>query len=71
MGYSYIKDIFCFRRNGQRRRGSGAAPYVRECFNCLKLKDGDIRIERLLSGKASKVDIMGAGGSLLQIAQPR
>ena len=30
------------RRDGQGRRGSGLALYVRECFDCLELNDGDV-----------------------------
>ncbi|KAK4822638.1 hypothetical protein QYF61_018590 [Mycteria americana] len=50
-----------FRRERQGRRGGGAALYVRECFGCLELNDGDDRVECLwvrIRGKASKADIM-------------
>ena len=50
-----------FRRDRQGRRGSGVALYVRECFDCLELKDGDDRVQCLwvrIRGKASKADIM-------------
>lgn len=50
-----------FRRHRQSRRGSGVALYVRKCFACLELNDGDYRIECLwvkVKGKANKADIM-------------
>ncbi|GAB0206513.1 hypothetical protein GRJ2_003116900 [Grus japonensis] len=50
-----------FRRDRQGRRGSGVALYVRECFDCLELNDGDDRVECLwvrIRGKANKADIM-------------
>ncbi|GAB0209132.1 hypothetical protein GRJ2_003378900 [Grus japonensis] len=50
-----------FRRDRQGRRGSGVALYVRECFDCLELNDGDERVECLwvrIRGKANKADIM-------------
>ncbi|KAK4808480.1 hypothetical protein QYF61_005797 [Mycteria americana] len=31
-----------FRRDRQGKRGGGAALYVRECFDCLELDDGDV-----------------------------
>ncbi|KAJ7402312.1 mitochondrial fission process protein 1 [Pitangus sulphuratus] len=43
-----------FRRDRQRRRGGGVAPYVRECFDCLD-DGGDDRVECLwlrIRGKA-------------------
>ncbi|KAK4810854.1 hypothetical protein QYF61_008826 [Mycteria americana] len=48
-------------RDRQGRRGSGIALYVRECFDCLELDDGDERVECLwvrVRGKAKKADIM-------------
>ncbi|KAM9590845.1 uncharacterized protein ACIBXB_005894 [Morphnus guianensis] len=36
-----------FRRDRQGRRGGGVALYVRECFDCLELDDGDERVECL------------------------
>ena len=50
-----------FRRDRQGRRDSGVALYVRECFHCLELNDGDNRVECLwvrIRGKANKADIM-------------
>ncbi|GAB0184113.1 hypothetical protein GRJ2_000876600 [Grus japonensis] len=50
-----------FRRDRQGRRGSVVALYVRECFECLELNDGDNRVECLwvrIRGKANKADIM-------------
>ncbi|GAB0183530.1 hypothetical protein GRJ2_000818300 [Grus japonensis] len=50
-----------FRRDRQGRRGSGVALYVKECFDCLELNDGDNRVECLwvrIRGKANKADIM-------------
>ena len=50
-----------FRRDRQGRRGGGVALYVRECFDCLELNDGDDRVECLwvrIRGKANKADIM-------------
>ena len=50
-----------FRRDRLGRRGGGVALYVRECFDCLELNDGDDRVECLwvrIKGKASKADIM-------------
>ncbi|GAB0204048.1 hypothetical protein GRJ2_002870400 [Grus japonensis] len=50
-----------FRRDRQGRRGSGVALYVRECFDCLELDDGDNRVECLwvrIRGKVNKADIM-------------
>ncbi|GAB0190837.1 mitochondrial enolase superfamily member 1 [Grus japonensis] len=50
-----------FRRDGQGRRGAGVALYVRECFDCLEVDDGDNRVECLwvrIRGKANKADIM-------------
>ncbi|GAB0208010.1 hypothetical protein GRJ2_003266700 [Grus japonensis] len=49
-----------FRRDRQWR-GSGVALYVKECFDCLELNDGDDRVECLwvrIRGKANKADIM-------------
>ncbi|PKU39396.1 mitochondrial fission process protein 1 [Limosa lapponica baueri] len=46
-----------FRREG--RRGGGIALYVRECFDCLELTDGDDGVECLwvrIRGKANKAD---------------
>ncbi|KAK4828864.1 hypothetical protein QYF61_000992 [Mycteria americana] len=45
-----------FRRDRQGRRGSGVALYVRECFDCLELDDGDDRVECLWKqlGEASR-----------------
>ncbi|GAB0178841.1 hypothetical protein GRJ2_000349400 [Grus japonensis] len=51
-----------FRGYRQGRRGGGAALYVRECFDCLELDDGDDRIECLwvrIRGKANKADMVG------------
>ncbi|KAK4810629.1 hypothetical protein QYF61_007366 [Mycteria americana] len=36
-----------FKRDRQRRRGGGVALYVRECFDCLELDDGDERVKCL------------------------
>ena len=50
-----------FRKDRQGRRGGGVALYVRECFDCLELNDGDNRVECLwvrIRGKANKADIM-------------
>ena len=50
-----------FRRGGQGRRGSGVALYVRECFDCLELDDGDSRAECLwvrIRGRTNKADIL-------------
>ncbi|GAB0184095.1 hypothetical protein GRJ2_000874800 [Grus japonensis] len=50
-----------FRRDRQGRRGGVVALYVRECFECLELNDGDNRVECLwvrIRGKANKADIM-------------
>ncbi|KAK4819370.1 hypothetical protein QYF61_001649 [Mycteria americana] len=50
-----------FRRDRQGRRGGGVALYVRECFGCLELNDGDDRVEPLwvrIRGKANKTDIV-------------
>ncbi|GAB0175367.1 hypothetical protein GRJ2_000001900 [Grus japonensis] len=50
-----------FRRERQGRRGSDVALYVKECFDCLELNDGDDSIECLwvrIRGKANKADIM-------------
>ncbi|GAB0203947.1 hypothetical protein GRJ2_002860300 [Grus japonensis] len=50
-----------FRRDRQGRRGSEVALYVRECFDCLELDNGDDRVECLwlrIRGKANKADIM-------------
>ncbi|GAB0209581.1 hypothetical protein GRJ2_003423800 [Grus japonensis] len=51
-----------FRRDRQGRRGSGVALYVKECFDCLELNDGDDRVECLwvrIKGKANKADMVG------------
>ncbi|KAK4810734.1 hypothetical protein QYF61_007708 [Mycteria americana] len=34
-----------FRRDRQGRRGGGVPLYIRECFDCLELDDGDERVE--------------------------
>ncbi|KAF1425232.1 hypothetical protein FQV24_0000448, partial [Spheniscus mendiculus] len=50
-----------FRRDRQGRRGGGVALYVRDCFDCLELDDGDNRVECLwvrIREKANKADIM-------------
>ena len=50
-----------FRRDMQGRKGDGVALYVRECFDCLELDDGNDRVECLwarIRGKASKAGIM-------------
>jgi len=50
-----------FRRDRQGGRGDGVALYVRECFDCLELDDGDDRVECLwvrIRVKANKADIM-------------
>ena len=47
--------------NRQGRRGGGVALYVRECFDCLELDDGNDRVECFwvrIRGKANKADIM-------------
>lgn len=38
-----------FRRDRHGRRGSGGTLYVRECFSCKELDDGDDRVEDSLS----------------------
>lgn len=35
------------RTERQGRRDNGVALYVRECFDCLQLNDGDDRVECL------------------------
>ena len=60
-----------FRKDRQGRRGSRVALYVRECFDCLELNDGDDRVQCLwirIRGKANKAD--NRGGSLLQTTAP-
>ena len=60
-----------FRRDRQGRRGGGVGLYVRECFDCLELNDGDDRVQCLwirIRGKANKAD--NRGGSLLQTTEP-
>ncbi|GAB0209890.1 hypothetical protein GRJ2_003454700 [Grus japonensis] len=50
-----------FRRDRQGRRGGGVALYVRECFDCLELDDGDDKVKCLwvrMRGKANKADIL-------------
>ncbi|GAB0202630.1 hypothetical protein GRJ2_002728600 [Grus japonensis] len=50
-----------FRRDRQGRRGSGVALYVRECFDCIELKDCDDKVKCLwvrMRGKANKADIL-------------
>ena len=50
-----------FRRDRQGRRGGGVALYLRECFDCLELDDGDDSIEHLwvtVRGNANKAGIM-------------
>ncbi|PKU34569.1 mitochondrial fission process protein 1 [Limosa lapponica baueri] len=50
-----------FRSDRQGRRGGGVALYVRECFDCLELNDGDERVKCLwvrIRGKVNKADIM-------------
>ena len=50
-----------FRRERQGKRGGGVALYVRECFDCLELNDGDDKVECVwvrISGKANKADTM-------------
>ena len=50
-----------FRRDRQGRRGGGGTLYVRECFDCIELNDGDDRVECLwvkMRGKANKADIL-------------
>ena len=42
-----MDDYKLFRRDRQGRRGSGAVLYVRECFDCLELNDGDNTVESL------------------------
>lgn len=34
-----------FRRDKQGEGGSGVALYVRECFECLELNNGDDKVE--------------------------
>ncbi|GAB0208309.1 hypothetical protein GRJ2_003296600 [Grus japonensis] len=56
-----MDDYKLFRRDRQGRRGGGVALYVRECFDCLELDDGDERVECLwirIRGKANKADIL-------------
>jgi len=56
------------RMDRQGRRINGVAPYVRECFDCLGLDDGNNRVECL------RVRIRRRptrhGGILLQTMQP-
>ncbi|GAB0189218.1 hypothetical protein GRJ2_001387100 [Grus japonensis] len=50
-----------FRRDRQGRRGGGVALYVRECFDCLELNDGDDKVECLwviIRREANKADTM-------------
>ncbi|GAB0178246.1 maestro heat-like repeat-containing protein family member 7 [Grus japonensis] len=50
-----------FRRDRQGRRGGGVALYVRECFDCIELNDGDDKVKCLwvrMKGKANKADIL-------------
>ncbi|GAB0210072.1 hypothetical protein GRJ2_003473000 [Grus japonensis] len=50
-----------FRKDRQGRRGTGVVLYVRDCFDCLELDDGDERVECLwvrIRRKANKADIM-------------
>ncbi|GAB0209357.1 maestro heat-like repeat-containing protein family member 7 [Grus japonensis] len=56
-----MDDYKLFRRDRQGRRGGEVALYVRECFDCLELDDGDERVECLwvrIRGKANKTDTM-------------
>jgi len=42
-------------------RGDGVALYVRDCFDCIELKNCDHKVECLLvkmRGKANKADIL-------------
>lgn len=39
-------------------RGSRMAWYVRECFYCLELNDGDARVTVRMRGKVNKADTM-------------
>ena len=57
-------------RDKQGRRGGGLALYVRECFDCLELNDGDNRVGCLwvkIRGRANRGDILVG---LLQTTQP-
>ncbi|KAF1483971.1 Aprataxin and PNK-like factor, partial [Eudyptula minor novaehollandiae] len=50
-----------FRSDRRGRRGGRVPLYIRECFDCLELNDGDSRVECLwirIRGKASKADIV-------------
>ncbi|PKU32378.1 mitochondrial fission process protein 1 [Limosa lapponica baueri] len=50
-----------FRRDRQGRRRGGVALYVRECYECQELNDGDNRVECLwvrIRGRANKADIV-------------
>ena len=50
-----------FRKDRLGRRGRGLALYVRKCFHCLQLKNGDDRVERLwvrIKGKANEADVI-------------
>jgi len=50
-----------FQRDRQRRRGGDEALYVRECFDCLELDDGNDMVEGLwlrIKWKAIKADVM-------------
>lgn len=42
-----IIDYKHFRRDRQGRRDDGMVLYVRECFYCVQVNDGDNRIECL------------------------
>ena len=50
-----------FRKGRQGRRGGGVALYIRECFDCLELNEGNDKVECLwvkIRGKANKADIL-------------
>ncbi|PKU26999.1 mitochondrial fission process protein 1 [Limosa lapponica baueri] len=50
-----------FRRDRQGRKAGGVALYVRECYECQELNDGDNRVESLwvrIRGRVNKADIM-------------
>jgi len=50
-----------FRSDRQGRRGSGAALYVKDCFDCIEVDDCDHKVECLwvkMRGKANKTDIL-------------
>ncbi|KAK4830259.1 hypothetical protein QYF61_009352 [Mycteria americana] len=71
---SAAKDGYkVFRRDRQGRRGGGVALYVRECFDCLELNDGDDKdeLEGKKPGLAEQRALAGTQGKALQRALDR